>query len=431
MARRQFGAGQTLLGTIRRIGMNYLAHAIEKNKEIYRFEGRRGVRLLVSCLLGLTLLASPAFGQHLHQLEYNNSDWADTDLTAASGGPTVYNIGVTAFTTSSNGQIHVYYVASANSDENYDVHQLYYDGSTWTDEDLTVATGGANAYNGTGMSGFAIGNAQYVYFCDSSFNVHQFAYGDGGNWNWVDTNLNAATGKGFSASCADYSISMAAVVTPNQHRHVYYQGDYQSHGRNSIREMVWNGSGWSSQDLTVETKGATGYGTFMSATTIHNNCYLFFQTNTTGHIHMYAFDSLADSWSDTDLTVASGGVPADAFEPNGPAAFRIPNTERFEVYYSTGSDVHQMTFKNKAWSDEDLGGPAPYSLGQILAFPTTPNDQFHVYYNGQGGNAVDQMYFNGSSWSYGTLPSVGVGFAAGMAGFAVDNYQYVYYISAD
>jgi hypothetical protein len=388
------------------------------------------LRLLVSCLLGLTLLAAPAFAQHMHQLEYNNSSWVDTDLTAATGGPTVLNIGVAAYQTTANGQTHVFYVQTSD-DETWDVHQMWFDGTNWHDEDLTVETGGASAYNGTGLSGFAIGNAQYLYFCDGSFNVHQFAYGDGGNWNWVDTNLNAVTGKGYPGTCADYADSMAAIVTANGNRHIFFQGPDKNDGKNAIREFLWNGREWSIPNLTTQTKGATGYGTWMSAFAINYGSYLFFQGNN-GHIQEYSYLPVLGYWVDTDVTVAAGGVPAGTFEANGPGAFAVPGKDQIEVYYSTGEEVHQMTYKNKKWSDQDLGGPAPYSLGPILAYATTPNNQFHVYYNGQGGNVIDQMYFNGTSWSYGALPSAQVaGLGPGMAGFSVGNFQYVYYISAE
>jgi hypothetical protein len=36
------------------------------------------------------------------------------------------------------------------------------------------------------ISGFALGNTQYVYFCGSDDDVHEYSYGDGGNWSWVD-----------------------------------------------------------------------------------------------------------------------------------------------------------------------------------------------------------------------------------------------------
>jgi hypothetical protein len=54
------------------------------------------VRLVLA--VSFALLAASAFGQHVHQLLYNNSDWADTDLTYLTGGPDARPYGVTAST---------------------------------------------------------------------------------------------------------------------------------------------------------------------------------------------------------------------------------------------------------------------------------------------------------------------------------------------
>jgi hypothetical protein len=136
--------------------------------------------------LAVGLLATPAFAQHLHELYYNDVQWIDTDLTAATGGPVVQAQGIAAFYTTPNDQFHVYY--ASNVGEDYHIHQLFYNGSFWSDADLTALTGGAVASNSSGMTGFSMGNAQYLYFCSPDFNLHEYSCGDGGNFNWVDRN---------------------------------------------------------------------------------------------------------------------------------------------------------------------------------------------------------------------------------------------------
>jgi hypothetical protein len=111
----------------------------------------------------LALPAIPALGQvgHIHELFYNNADWSDTDLTSLTGANSASSFaGMAAFVTSPNGQFHVYY-----QDEFSDIHEFYYNGSAWSDSDLTTVTGGAGALSGgSAMSGFSVGNFQYVYF---------------------------------------------------------------------------------------------------------------------------------------------------------------------------------------------------------------------------------------------------------------------------
>jgi len=382
-------------------------------------------------LIGLALGGVPAFGQHIHELYYNNAFWADTDLTSLTGGPVVYQQPITAFYTVPNDQLHVYYVSNNNLD--FHVHQLYFDGSSWSDADLTVATGGMAAANSSGMSGFSIGNAQYVYFCASDFSVHEYSYGANGNWNWVDTAL-PSPGLGCNIE------GLVAFAThPNNQRHVYYQAPaFQGYGPpNNIRQLYFNGATWSNENLTAETKGVRALVSPMSGFSIGNAQYLFFQS-TNGHIHEYSYTSANGwSWKDLDLTTKAGGTPAGTFESIGTTAFVVPGTTKMEVYYAaaTNQDVHQMTFKNNAWRDTDLSAltssSGPVSLTQMVGFATTPNNQLHLYFDSFGDSLINQLYYNGSNWSDEVLPSVQVGGFGGSAGFALGNLQHLYYISGN
>jgi hypothetical protein len=72
----------------------------------------------------------------------------------------------------------------------------------------------------------------------------------------------------------------------------------------------------------------------------------------------------------------------------------------------------------------------------MVAFVTTPNNQFHIYYvptssEPPSGTEVYQLYYSGSSWSVEDLTG-GTGnadYTAGMAGFAIGNLQHVFYMS--
>jgi hypothetical protein len=143
---------------------------------------------LVACISALILaaLAAPAVALDVHELAYNNSEWVDTDLSyvtntegIATGG------GTAAFYTTPNDQRHIFYV-----DSDQFLHQLYYNGSSWADQiidQLPSATGWVPA----GITGFSIGNAQYVYLCASDYLVHEVSYGNDGDYSWVDVNLEA------------------------------------------------------------------------------------------------------------------------------------------------------------------------------------------------------------------------------------------------
>jgi hypothetical protein len=277
------------------------------------------------------------------------------------------------------------------------------------------------------ISGFALGNTQYVYFCGSDDDVHEYSYGDGGNWSWVDRNLNALVGGG-AANCSMFSNGLIAYATPkNSQRHVFYQPSF---GPNDIYQLALKGSSWYAEDETLATHGAKGDGTWMAGFAIGNAQYAYFEDEK-GNIHEYSYGDGGNwNWVDKNLTAVTKGPKSATYLLAGVTAFVIPGTLRKEVYYGTSSfDLHQMTFRNKKWTDTDIGGPGPQYQSQMVGFATTPNDQFHVYEESiAGGQGVYQLYFNGS-WSSQELASVAT--VGGMTGFAINNLQYVYYMTLD
>src|SRR5215813_694573 len=123
------------------------------------FAVRRPVSKILAACLTLLAFTFPAYGDHIHHLWYNNSNWQDVDLTSLTGGPNSTSFGaIAAFHTTPNNQFHVYYVDSSASH----LHQLYFNGKGWKDNDLTALTSGPQAYV-NGVSGFAIGNLQYIF----------------------------------------------------------------------------------------------------------------------------------------------------------------------------------------------------------------------------------------------------------------------------
>src|SRR5215831_8144283 len=160
----------------------------------FRSASKRICKGVAACLMLLLLTYLPAHADHVHHLWYNNSNWQDVDLTALTGGGIATPFGaIAAFRTTPNNQLHVYYVDS-NAQH---VHQLYYNGSSWIDNDLTSFTGGPQAY-AYGISGFAIGNLQYVFYTGFDNHVHEIYYN---NSIWQDQDLTALVG-GNTASPA-------------------------------------------------------------------------------------------------------------------------------------------------------------------------------------------------------------------------------------
>src|SRR5271166_1169107 len=143
-----------------------------------------------------------ASDQHIHPLYYNNSSWIDQDLTSANGALAVPGSGISSFAIS-DGQ-HVFYITSDQH-----IHQLYYNNSSWIDQDLTdYASGGVAAYwAGGGISSFAISDGQHVFYVASNLHVHQLYYN---NSSWIDQDLTDYASGGVAApgnSMSSFAIS--------------------------------------------------------------------------------------------------------------------------------------------------------------------------------------------------------------------------------
>jgi hypothetical protein len=72
----------------------------------------RSVVLLWIALFGMSMFGTPAFAQHVHQLIGSNGTWTDLDLTTIVSGPAPAFYGLTAFYTTSDNDLHVFYISS-------------------------------------------------------------------------------------------------------------------------------------------------------------------------------------------------------------------------------------------------------------------------------------------------------------------------------
>jgi hypothetical protein len=88
------------------------------------------LELVVSVSVFASTLAPVACGQQIHELYYDGSKWSDQGLDSAEAN--IYS-GLGAFFTTPNDQLHVYYCVGAPGGGLTDVHQLFYNGTNWSD----------------------------------------------------------------------------------------------------------------------------------------------------------------------------------------------------------------------------------------------------------------------------------------------------------
>jgi hypothetical protein len=195
---------------------------------------------------------------HLFELFINvgSAQWNPRDLTSAASAPLPDPASALAgYETTFNNQQHVDFVAGSG-DEAGDLIELFFDGTNWHPNDLSVSSGFAGITPalkaGTGVIvGYqsAFNNQQHVDFISTPDNhIREFFQAAGGSWNTTD--LSVASG--FAAANPGLqpgTIALDAYVTtngPNQ-QHV----NFISMPDNVVRELFINDGGtWQNADLT-------------------------------------------------------------------------------------------------------------------------------------------------------------------------------------
>ena len=260
----------------------------------------------------------------IHMLFYDNSKWTQQDISAAAGssGLCIPNLSVTAFTTTPNNQIHVYYWANNFQEQASAVHQLFFNGTSWSDEDLTAETG-AFYPQGAWWAGFSIENYQYLFYPDIYGYLHELYYN---NSNWTDVDLTVQIGAPILGGDAPIT---AFVVPGTQLMEVFYTtagGDmYQLSSPDNVS--------WSQHDLTTLTHSpsANTFDAITSfATTPNNQLHVYYISSapqSQDHVNQLFFNG--STWSNEDLTAATRAK--HAVDYNGMAGFSLGNYQY--VYY--------------------------------------------------------------------------------------------------
>ncbi|MFZ1918777.1 MAG: hypothetical protein WAU58_14475 [Terriglobales bacterium] len=192
---------------------------------------------------------SPAL--HVYYQQYGTGDirqlystdgttWQDQDLTTLAGAPqpfilwSGFNIGNLQY---------VYYQDNAN----LDLHQLNYNNATWTDTDLTVLTKTTRP-SLSGEDAFVIPGTKKMriyYVNDSNDHIMQLASANGKTWTSADLTKKSKGPKPDGGT----SI-LAYATTPNNLVHVFYES-----GEHIDEIFQPTTTTWANDDLTAEGNG--------------------------------------------------------------------------------------------------------------------------------------------------------------------------------
>ena len=323
---------------------------------------------------------------------------------------------IAAFQTTTNHQFHVFYSSGTKH-----VHQLYFNGSSWVDQDLTAITGGPLSL-GTGVSGFAIGNLQHVFDLGVDLHVHQPYYN---NSVWVDQGITSLAG----GPLTDFDSLVAFPTISNGQFHVLYLQNNFGH----THRLLFNGASWSDEDVTALSNGEWSARGWMSGFATGVKPHLFLVGfDAAGNRHLNTLYRTNSKWVDDDISAKVNGLPVSP--ATGIASFAASSSALESYCLTNDGDVHEMTLSNGKWTDIDLtlltNGNFAGTLNGMAAFRTPPNKQYHLYY---APNDLYQLQFTGTNWSDNDLTSQSGGGLpngfGGIAGFPVKNAQHVFYVT--
>jgi hypothetical protein len=274
---------------------------------------------------------------HVHELYYTNS-WNHNDLTAITKAPAAAaGSPIDGYETTFNSQQHVNYLGTDNH-----VHELYYNGSSWGHNDLTALSGAPAASPASSIDGYPTdyNKQQHVNFLDGNNHVHELYY-DGSSWKNNDLTALAGAPVAARGSALDgYETAF------NGQEHVNFVGT-----DNHIHELYYDGSSWKHNDLTALTKAPTAApGTSVDgyATTFNNQQHINFR-GTDDHVHELYYDS---SWHHNDLT-AVAGAPAATPNSSLDGYQTSFNSQQHVNFIGTDNHIHELYYTNK-WAHNDL-----------------------------------------------------------------------------
>jgi hypothetical protein len=123
---------------------------------------------------------------HVHELFFAGGSWAANDLTALAGAvPPTPTSALTGYRLGDDSQ-HVFFIGTDSH-----VHELDIAGAGWHDHDLTTLAGAVAPTPASALTGYPLGdNSKHVFFIGTDDHVHELFFAGAG---WLDNDLTALT----------------------------------------------------------------------------------------------------------------------------------------------------------------------------------------------------------------------------------------------
>ena len=170
---------------------------------------------------------------HVHELFIaSGGRWADNDLTTLAGAvPPTPTSALISYRLSDDSQ-HVFFIGTDNH-----VHELFIDGGSWADNDLTALAGAVPPTPTSALTGYPLSDdSQHVFFIGTDNHVHELFIDGAG---WVDNDLTTLAG----AVPPTPTSALTGYPLSNDSQHVFFIGT-DSH----VHELSIAGAGWADND---------------------------------------------------------------------------------------------------------------------------------------------------------------------------------------
>lgn len=360
---------------------------------------------------------------HVNELIWNGSTWFNQDATAASGSTVTAasNSQLTSFTDAAGD--HIYYLAS-----NQHEYQLYWNDSTWTNQDLTASSGTAVlAASGSTLTSFALSDgSEHSFYVGSNQHVYQMlnvsgtgyfnqdltytaalnlsagacaqqngtcsvtgtatvGFGANGSWNFLTVNSNVACNvatfgdpaPGVTKACYYVNASFPLAIpgsalagfNDGNGDHVYY---LDSSGHNHELQLKGDPGSvtgpWTDQDQTKNsgtTVVAIAGSALTSFGTSDNNQHLIY-LDTNHHVDQMLYEANNNVWVNQDLTT-SAGTSTTAAAGSGLTSF-VPASGNLEdiQYVDSNGHINQLGLSSSnVWQNQDLTAIATNAGGAL------------------------------------------------------------------
>jgi len=309
--------------------------------------------------------------QHVYQLSFNLSNstttWSNTDLTTATGSPlAAAGSSLAAFYAKSAGIEHIAYLAT-----NGHVGFLSFDSSSnsWKFSDATAATGNTPAASGSALVAYEDGSSLPanvdVVFIGTNQHVYQLSLNTA-TAAWSKQDLTALTGNTLAASGSTLAATQGLV---NNNLHIIYLGT------NAHVYQLWfntSAASWTNQDLTAgtgNTLAASGSALAQFFDSFGGQHVVYLGRNQ--HVYQLFWNDATGAWSNQDLTAATGNTVAASGSPLTAFLGRIFSKNRDSediLYLGTNGHVLQLWFNpsSGSWTNQDLTSFPP-TIGALAA----------------------------------------------------------------